>query len=159
MLCSVSPCGNYIAACGFAPDVKVWTVKAGKGFDKVVRGFECSGHTSGVFHMSWRSDSSHLATISKDQTWKIFKIDPEFQSTKCICTGSVKNVVDSSSKVALSPDGKVMAIAQASNISIYALYPKAEFITEIANVHTQTINNILFSSCSKWLISSGKLIY
>ena len=63
-----------MAACGFAPDVKVWTVKGGKGFDKVVRGFECSGHTSGIFHMSWRSDSSHLATISKDQTWKVFNL-------------------------------------------------------------------------------------
>ena len=91
-------------------------------------------------------------------TWKIFKIDPEFQSSKCVSSGKVKNmVVNSSSKVALSPDGKVMAIAQEKSILIYALYPKAEFVTEIENVHTQIINNILFSSCSKWLISSGNI--
>ena len=37
----VSPCGTYVAACGFTPDVKVWMVKSTKStFNKASRAFE-----------------------------------------------------------------------------------------------------------------------
>ena len=34
---NISPCGKFVAACGFTPDVKVWSVKFSKsgGFEKV----------------------------------------------------------------------------------------------------------------------------
>ena len=151
---SVSPCGTYVAACGFTPDVKVWTVKGSKqGFDKASRAFELTGHTSGIYHMAWRKDSSHAATISKDGTWKLFKIDAEFMAGKLVASGPVDLLP--TSKLALSPDGKVMAITRDKNILIYALEPKPEFVTQIENVHTQPINNILFDAGSRWLITSG----
>ena len=103
--------------------------------------------------MAWRKDSSHAATISKDGTWKLFKIEAEFMSGKLVASGQVD--VLPTSKLALSPDGKVMAISRDKNILIYALEPKPELITEIKNVHTQPISNILFDAGSRWLMTSG----
>lgn len=59
---------------GFAPDVKVWEVifnKAGE-FQEVKRVFELTGHTSGVHDVAFDVDTSHMATVSKDGTWKLF---------------------------------------------------------------------------------------
>lgn len=59
---------------GFAPDVKVWEVKFTKTgeFQEVKRAFELTGHTSGVYDVAFDVDSSHMATVSKDGTWKVF---------------------------------------------------------------------------------------
>lgn len=64
---------NFIFT-GFAPDVKVWEVKFTKSgeFQEVKRAFELTGHASGVYDMAFDVDSSHMATISKDGTWKVF---------------------------------------------------------------------------------------
>ena len=74
-------------------------------------------------------------------------------SGKLVASGQVD--VLPTSKLALSPDGKVMAISRDKNILIYALEPKPELITEIKNVHTQPISNILFDAGSRWLMTSG----
>lgn len=59
---------------GFAPDVKVWEVifsKSGE-FKQIARAFELQGHTSGVYDFGFSADSSYMATVSKDGTWKFF---------------------------------------------------------------------------------------
>lgn len=70
----ISPCGRFVVACGFAPDVKVWEVRFGKTgeFQEVKRVFELTGHSSGVFDVAFDVDSSHMATVSKDGTWRLF---------------------------------------------------------------------------------------
>lgn len=52
----------------------MWAVKfKGIGeYQKSVRAFELSGHTSGVYDIAFDQDTSHIATVSKDGTWKIF---------------------------------------------------------------------------------------
>ena len=69
--------GKYVAASGFTPDVKVWSVKFNKsgGFEKAQRAFELTGHTSGIFHFTWRNDSARVATISKDGTWRLYNVE------------------------------------------------------------------------------------
>lgn len=52
------------------------------------------------------------------------------------------------------PDGKVLAISREKNILLYGLEP-AKLLMEIENVHTQSINGLLFDAESRWLISSG----
>ena len=46
---AVSPCGRYVASCGFTPDVKVWQVQFSKtgDFIGVARAFELKGHSAG----------------------------------------------------------------------------------------------------------------
>ncbi|KAG8252039.1 Transducin beta-like protein 2 [Homalodisca vitripennis] len=78
----VSPCGRFIVASGFAPDVKVWEVvfaRTGE-FKQVSRAFELAGHTSGVYDFSFSSDSTRMATVSKDGSWKVFNTNSESPS-------------------------------------------------------------------------------
>lgn len=152
----ISPCGKYVAACGFTPDVKVWSVKFSKGgsFEKVsTASFGLTGHTSGVYHMAWRNDSARVATISKDGTWCLYSFNPDLEEIKLVTSGKIDALP--SSKIALSPDGKVMAISRDSSILLYGLEPNAKLLKEIENVHTETINALLFDAESRWLISTG----
>lgn len=65
---------------GFAPDVKVWEVQFTKSdeFKQVTRAFVLTGHTSGVCDFSFSSDSSKMATVSKDGSWKVFNTHSEY---------------------------------------------------------------------------------
>lgn len=90
----VSFCGRFVAACGilenikcnkktdfiflfvtlgFSPDAKVWEVlfKAGK-YVTTKNVFNLSGHSSGIYDIAFDQDSSHMATVSKDGTWKLY---------------------------------------------------------------------------------------
>lgn len=69
---------------GFAPDVKVWEViltKAGE-YQEVKKVFALTGHTSGVYDVAFDVDSSHMATVSKDGTWKLFDIKGNYFNLK-----------------------------------------------------------------------------
>lgn len=52
----------------------MWEVKFAKTgeYQKSVNVFNLSGHNSGIFDLAIDKDTSHIATISKDGTWKIF---------------------------------------------------------------------------------------
>lgn len=151
---NISPCGKFVAACGFTPDVKVWSVKFSKsgGFEKVSRAFELTGHTSGVYHLAWRNDSARVATVSKDGTWRIYSINADTLDIKQVAHEKIDALPES--KLALSPDGKVLAISKDKNILLYGLEPTS-LLMEIENVHTLSIAGLLFDAESRWLISSG----
>ena len=75
----VSPCGNLIAAGGFAPDVKVWVVKFKNGeYLKTEKAFDLTGHRSGVWDIAFDEDASHLASVCKDGHFRVFKINGNF---------------------------------------------------------------------------------
>lgn len=78
----ISPCGRYIAASGFAPDVKLWEVKFSKtgSYEKTARAFELTGHNSGVWDFAFDHDASHLASVCKDGTFKLFDIKSELKA-------------------------------------------------------------------------------
>jgi WD40 repeat protein len=154
---NISPCGKYVAASGFTPDVKVWSVKFTKSgdLDKVARAFELTGHTSGVYHFAWRNDSARMATVSKDGTWRVYNVDVDHhigQYTKLISSGKIDALP--SSKVALSPDGRVLAISVGKNINVYSADP-AKLLMVLTNVHTEPISGLLFDAEARWLISAG----
>lgn len=68
---------NFI---GFTPDVKVWEVIFGKNgeYQEVKTAFSLTGHTSGVYDVAFDSITSHMATVSKDGTWKLFDVNGKF---------------------------------------------------------------------------------
>lgn len=70
----ISTCGRFVAASGFAPDVKLWEVKFSKtgNYEKTARAFELTGHKSGVWDFAFDQDSSHMVTVCKDGTFKLF---------------------------------------------------------------------------------------
>lgn len=76
----ISPCGRFVVATGFSPDVKVMEVcftKTGE-FKQVTKAFELSGHTSGIYDVAFDVDTSNIATISKDGTWKLYHTKSEY---------------------------------------------------------------------------------
>lgn len=79
----ISPCGRYIAASGFAPDVKLWEVKFGKGggFEKTVKAFDLTGHKSGVWDFAFDHDGSHLVSVCKDGSFKLFDIKSRLRAS------------------------------------------------------------------------------
>lgn len=57
--------------------MKVWEVSfdRAKEFKGVKRVFDLKGHKAGVLSLAFSADSSRVATLSKDSTWKLWKTD------------------------------------------------------------------------------------
>lgn len=70
----ISPCGKFVVASGFSPDIKVMEVCFNKNgdFKQVAKAYELTGHSSGIYDVAFDVDTSHIATISKDGTWKLY---------------------------------------------------------------------------------------
>ena len=91
--------------------LQIWEVKFSRSgdFEKVARAFNLSGHTSGVYSFSFSADSSRVATVSKDGTWKVFNTDIEYskgQDASVVISGSYDLDSSKPSKVTISPDGE-----------------------------------------------------
>lgn len=76
----ISPCDKFVVASGFTSDVKIWEVIFNKSgdFQEIKRVFELTGHSSGVTDVAFDVDTSHIATVSKDGTWKLFDTKSKF---------------------------------------------------------------------------------
>ena len=57
--------------------MKVWevTFEKARTFKGVKRAFDLSGHKAGVLSLAFSADSGRMATISKDNTWKLWRTD------------------------------------------------------------------------------------
>ncbi|VEN46056.1 unnamed protein product, partial [Callosobruchus maculatus] len=78
----LSPCGRFIVASGFTPEARVWEVifkKSGEFQEvKQIKQLTLGGHSSGVYDVAFDVDSSHMATVSKDGTWRLFDTQGKF---------------------------------------------------------------------------------
>ncbi|XP_069800880.1 transducin beta-like protein 2 [Dendropsophus ebraccatus] len=154
---SVSPCGRFVASCGFTPDVKVWEVCFGKSgeFREVARAFELKGHSAGVCGFAFSNDSSRMATVSKDGTWKLWKTDVEYkkqQDPYLLFTGKWSG--QEPCRIALSPDGRIVAIASVCDITVYNAQT-GEIEEEFKSVHGDVISDLAFDISNKFLVSTG----
>ncbi|XP_075761109.1 transducin beta-like protein 2 isoform X2 [Pelodiscus sinensis] len=154
---AVSPCGRFVASCGFTPDVKVWEVCFGKGgdFREVTRAFELKGHTAGVCSFSFSNDSRRMVTVSKDGTWKLWDTDVEYkkqQDPYLLFTGKCE--VKEPCRIALSPDARVLAISSCTSITVYNTR-MGEKEEHFVNVHGEYITDLVFDINSRYLVSCG----
>lgn len=161
----VSPCGNLVAACGFTPDVKFWHI----GFNKSnefqaatktlgLKGHSISqGHTDSILAFSFTNDSKRIATISKDQTWKIWDIDVDYlkgQDGYLLTTGQCACTPDVPVHIALSPDHFTIAISLGHSIKLYntGTQEVEEFLQD---VHQGAISALHWLADSRHLASAG----
>ncbi|NWX90690.1 TBL2 protein, partial [Nothoprocta pentlandii] len=154
---AVSPCGRFVASCGFTPDVKVWEVCFSKSgdFREVTRAFELKGHAAGVHFFSFSNDSRRMATVSKDGTWKFWDTDVEYkkqQDPYLLLTGKCE--VAEPCRIALAPDARVVAISSGTNIVVYNTR-RGEEEERFVGVHGQCITDLAFDINSRYLVSSG----
>jgi len=157
--CQVSPCGKFVATSGFTSDVKVWEVKFSRSgdFEKVVRAFNLSGHTSGVYSFSFSADSSKVATVSKDGTWKVFNTDIEYtkgQDASVLISGNHDLDSNKPSKVSISPDGKMVTLYQDKTLMMYSV-ATGECLGKIEGIHSQALTKVLYSADGQYLFTAG----
>lgn len=154
---AVSPCGRFVASSGFTPDVKVWEV----GFDRAgnftgcKRAFELKGHSAGVYSFSFNSDSSRMASVSKDKTWKFWNTDIRYEMNQdpyLLKTGSIDYT--SPCLIALSPDGRSVAIASDNSLSVHNAVTGKEEET-FSNVFSGEITDLSFDLTNKYFVCSG----
>ncbi|KAF5270605.1 hypothetical protein FQA39_LY01343 [Lamprigera yunnana] len=151
-------CGKYIVASGFAPDVKVWEVVFNKNgeFQEVKRVYDLTGHTSVVYDVAFDVDTSHIASVSKDGTWKVFDTKVDYkrgEDPRLQITGKYKNN-GNGAKIALSPNAEVVAIATSSSISFFST-TTGELHNTIENIFNGNITSIMFDSTGKLVLVSG----
>uniref|UniRef100_T1J8S9 Exonuclease domain-containing protein n=1 Tax=Strigamia maritima TaxID=126957 RepID=T1J8S9_STRMM len=154
---TISPCGRFIGSSGFSPDVKVWEVKFTKTgeFKEVTRAFELKGHAAAVYNFSFNSDSTKIATISKDGTWRLWATNVEYaQGQDPFVLLNIQFPHTGPSIIALSPDARTVAVASEVSIYVYSgLTGKEE--GQIENAHEANISSLLFDQENKLIISTG----
>lgn len=153
---AVSPCGRFVAASGFTPDVKIWEVcftKSGE-FQEVRRAFELKGHSAGVYCFDFNNDSTRMVSASKDGTWKYWDTNIRYdlnQDPYLLYTGKLQ--FSGPCLISLSLDGRTIAVAQEASIYVCNSSGGDEEIIE--NVHSDTSCQIGFDNSGKYLLSAG----
>ncbi|CAG5870684.1 unnamed protein product [Menidia menidia] len=154
---AVSPCGRFVASCGFTPDVKVWEVCFGKGgeFKEVARAFDLKGHSAGVHSFAFSNDSHRMVTVSKDGTWKLWNTDVEYKKQQDPYL--LKTVPCSSSegsRVALSPDGRVVAVTDGRSVALFDA-ASGQLEEELRGVHSEEVSGLSFDVNGRFLACCG----
>lgn len=96
-----------------------------------------------------------MVTVSKDGTWKLWNTDVEYKKQQdpyllktVPCTSS------EGSRVALSPDGRVVAISDACNIAMFNA-ASGELEEELQGIHSEEITDLRFDVNGRYLVCSG----
>ncbi|KPP62402.1 hypothetical protein Z043_119419, partial [Scleropages formosus] len=154
---AISPCGRFVASCGFTPDVKVWEVCFGKSgeFKEVVRAFELKGHSAGVCSFAFSNDSRRMVTVSKDRTWKLWDTDVEYKKQQDpYLLRTVPCHVSEGSRVALSPDARAVAVSSGCGVAVFGA-ASGELEEEFRDVHGEAVTDLRFDVGSRYLVCSG----
>uniref|UniRef100_H2YEE4 Uncharacterized protein n=1 Tax=Ciona savignyi TaxID=51511 RepID=H2YEE4_CIOSA len=171
---AVSPCGRFVASCGWTPDVKVWAVNFTRSgeYKDVTRAFELKGHTTTVWSFDFNNDSTRqdgvnkilffrMVTVSKDGSWRFYDTGVEYekgQEPYLLHTGEFHISDCSIDKdfciVALSPDARVVAVACMNNIIVFST-ASGQVEVEFKEVHTEIITALIFDIAGRYILSSG----
>ncbi|EFX87653.1 hypothetical protein DAPPUDRAFT_207577 [Daphnia pulex] len=155
----ISPDGRFVATSGFTPEVKVWEVVFSRSgeFEKLNRAFELSGHTSGIYSFDYSPDSGRMVTISKDGTWRLYNTNIDYrqgQLATLVVSGKWKSEGNEPARVALAPDGRVVAIGSNCSLYIYST-ANAELLSHIPDIHAAPITRLRFDSTSRFILTTG----
>ncbi|XP_014479620.1 PREDICTED: mRNA-capping enzyme [Dinoponera quadriceps] len=152
----ISPCGRFIVASGFTPDVNVFEVVFKQGeFKQVAKAFDLAGHTSGVHDFGFSADTSQMATVSKDGTYRFYDTKIEFEKGEdphLLTTGTWDTTTPTS--LVLSPNGEVLVIAHGSSISFYSTITGVLDNT-IEDLFIGPITCLAFEAAGEYLLVSG----
>ncbi|XP_055343576.1 transducin beta-like protein 2 [Paramacrobiotus metropolitanus] len=78
----ISPCGRFIAASGFTPEVRVWAIVADKSsgdVQSVEKAFELTGHSAAIPAFAFSGDSTHMLSVSKDKSFRLFDVNVDYK--------------------------------------------------------------------------------
>ncbi|KAF7284587.1 hypothetical protein GWI33_021869 [Rhynchophorus ferrugineus] len=152
----ISPCGRFIVASGFTPEAKTWEVifnKTGEFKEvKPITQLTLGGHTSGIYDVAFDVDSSHMATVSKDGTWRLFDTNVNYkqgQDARLEKSGKFE-LAGNYALIALSPNSEVLVIAAANNLQFFSTFT-GELDNTIEELSEGPITALMFDSTGKYL--------
>ncbi|XP_066153049.1 transducin beta-like protein 2 [Euwallacea fornicatus] len=156
----ISPCGRFVVASGFTPEAKTWEVTFEKSGEfkevKPVPQLTLGGHTSGVYDVAFDVDSSHMSTVSKDGTWRIFNTKVNYkqgQDARLDISGRYE-LASNSSLVALSPNAEVLVVASASDLQFFST-KSGKLDYTIENLSADHISSLFFDASGKFLLAAA----
>lgn len=96
-----------------------------------------------------------MVTVSKDGTWKLWNTNVEYKKQQDpYLLKTVPCVSSEGSRVALSPDGRVVAISSGSNVAIYSA-ASGQLEEEVHGIHSEEITDLIFDINGRYLVCSG----
>ena len=107
-------------------DCRIWEIvenKQTEQFDKIEKAFQLKGHKQQVYWVAFNSDSTLLATTSKDNTFKIWSIDfrrigNSIEEAKCLFT-TAANTDCEFHFISFSPDSQSVLITDRTKPKFY----------------------------------------
>ncbi|NWY33887.1 TBL2 protein, partial [Pheucticus melanocephalus] len=96
-----------------------------------------------------------MATVSKDGTWKFWDTDVEYkkqQDPHLLLTGQC--AVLEPCRIALSPDGRTVAVASGTDIVVYNTR-RGEEEERFLGVHSHCITDLVFDTTGRYVVSCG----
>ena len=140
---AVSPCGRFFGSSGFTSDVRFFEVcfeKSNGNFKEIRKAFDLKGHNAQVLSFSQNKDSTRAATISKDNTWKLWNTDVDYihkQDPKCYHTGSLSHSIERRGLIVLAPDALSAVIATDARLMFFNLSSEKKTCeADIEHVHS-----------------------
>ncbi|GLU00479.1 hypothetical protein SLE2022_178460 [Rubroshorea leprosula] len=125
-MATISPNGRFLAAAAFTADVKVWEIVYSKDglVKEVTKVMQLKGHKSAVTWLCFSLNSEQIITASKDGSIRIWNINVRYHLDEDPKTVKVFPIPlhDSSGstlhcdRLALSPDGKILATTYCSTL-------------------------------------------
>lgn len=156
----VSPCNDFIGSSGFTPEVHLWAVQykksgASMAYDQTREAMDLTGHKSGVYSFAFSGDCKKAATVSKDGTWNVYNIDVSWElngDPKLLTSGTVP--VSGPAYIAMSPDGKIIAVSVGTSVYMYNT-DTTQLMETLEDIHSDTITKMFFSDTGAVLYTAG----
>ncbi|UJR23331.1 hypothetical protein I4U23_026345 [Adineta vaga] len=159
---AVSPCGRFFGSSGFMSDVRFFEVcfeKSNGNFKEIRKAFDLKGHDAQVTCFSLNKDSTRAATISKDNTWKLWNTDVDYihkQDSKCLHTGRLGYNIQHSALIVLSPDALSTVISMDNRLMFFNLSKEDKTCEQdIENVYPENIRALVMDNTGRYVASAG----
>lgn len=96
-----------------------------------------------------------MVTVSKDGTWKLWDTDVEYKKKQDpYLLRTVPCRVSEGSRVALSPDGRAVAVSTGRDVFLYSA-GSGELEEEFRGVHSEEIADLKFDINNRFLVCTG----
>jgi WD40 repeat protein/serine/threonine protein kinase len=146
-----SPDGRWLASSSWDGTVKLWEIKAPSTPGEFTLRYTLRGHDAQVVGVAFSADKRTLASASWDKTVKLWDLqapvgDSLTERRTILCAARVTSV-------ALSPDGRRLAVGQNRGIAVYDPTTGTEVVP--FKPTPAPVPAVAFSSDSRRLVSAG----
>jgi len=106
----VSPDSKFVAVAAFTSDVRLWEVEYKSGeFTTVRKALELKGHKRGINCLAFSKDSTHVATASKDGSWRLWRVNVRYSiGEDPVCELVVQTSHDNVDRILFNPSKPII---------------------------------------------------